>query len=125
MADMEFNEFQQLDDAMLDLKLTPKDLQLPIPRFFRDESAKLLDERERMLEAFNARILDYSMNMEENAISRADAILCIQTNERGRQGCLRAKFIREIRIQAEREKLFDKTETEIDVSEAALTIQRV
>ena len=82
---------------MLDLKLTPTDLDVPVPKFIVEENSTRAQERDKILAALNARILDFKKDHKEEEVSLAEAILCIQTNERGRQGCLRARFIREIR----------------------------
>lgn len=49
----------------------------------------------------------------------------IQINERGRQGQLRAKYMRDIRNQAKREDILDGEDDEKEVNRAALKIQSV
>ena len=74
--------------------------------------------------------LDFSISVrqgkEKIQLSFEDAIQCIQKNERARQGRLRAKFMKEIRQQEEREK---RAETKgfptIDPDVAATKIQKV
>ncbi|EPZ33013.1 P-loop containing nucleoside triphosphate hydrolase protein [Rozella allomycis CSF55] len=125
IANTEFSDFGCLDDLLLDLKLNPKDIDIHIPKFIMEERKAICAERERLLANYGSRILDQEKIKQETTMTLSDAILRIQTNERGRQGSLRAKFIHEIRMQAERERLLDSVDNEIDVSEAALTIQRV
>ena len=123
---MEFSEFHQLDDVMIDMKLAPNDLDVPVPKFIGEENAKRADEREKIMIGFQqARTLDYRNLKEDREFTLAEAILCIQSNERGRQGCLRAKFMKEIRLQADREKTLDTIDNETDVAEAALKIQKL
>ena len=55
-----------------------------------------------------------------------DAIRLIQVHERARQGRLRAKFMREIRMQEEREKMAaTRGAPTMDPDVAAVHIQRV
>lgn len=56
-------------------------------------------------------------------IKLSDAIRMIQLNERGRQGQLRAKYMRDIRLQAQREKDMDGGDDENEIQKAALKIQ--
>uniref|UniRef100_A0A8B9L3X0 IQ motif containing with AAA domain 1 n=1 Tax=Astyanax mexicanus TaxID=7994 RepID=A0A8B9L3X0_ASTMX len=97
MVELEFSEFHYLDDLLQDLKMTPEDLDVPIPRYFIRERMKALKERERML----AHILDKkgSLNQEPvslQVMSVERAVQLLQVSERARQGRLRAHFMKEI-----------------------------
>lgn len=56
MVNLEFNEFHYFDDVISDLKLAPNDVDLPVPKYFRNERAKLLKEREKFFAQILARI---------------------------------------------------------------------
>ncbi|ESL09202.1 hypothetical protein TRSC58_03081 [Trypanosoma rangeli SC58] len=47
-------EFVKLDDAMLDTKMIPDDLEVPIPRYFVEDAASELQERRRQIAALQA-----------------------------------------------------------------------
>lgn len=49
MMMLEHSEFHFLDDVLADLKLTPSDIEMPIPKFFIRENSRTLKEREKML----------------------------------------------------------------------------
>ncbi|KAK1798716.1 hypothetical protein P4O66_007004 [Electrophorus voltai] len=49
MVDLEASEFHYFDDMLQDLKMTPEDLEVPIPRYFVRERMKVLKQREKML----------------------------------------------------------------------------
>ncbi|KAG9339521.1 hypothetical protein JZ751_023663, partial [Albula glossodonta] len=49
MVELEFSEFHYYDDVLQDLKLTPGDLEVPIPRYFVSEKLRVLREREKLL----------------------------------------------------------------------------
>ncbi|KAJ3030613.1 UNVERIFIED_CONTAM: Dynein regulatory complex protein 11 [Siphonaria sp. JEL0065] len=126
IVEVELSDISNYSEILLDLKLTPDDLVLPIPRFILEEREKELIERRTILDTLGAR--DVSLGDAVPIfpdITPADAIKMIQINERGRQGRLRAKYMRDIKIQAQREKDLDAGDDEGELNSAALKIQRV
>ncbi|XP_041056901.1 dynein regulatory complex protein 11 isoform X1 [Carcharodon carcharias] len=106
MVNLEFSEFHYCDDVLQDLKLTPEDLEIPVPRYFVKDKLKVLKIRENIL----VRILSQSwaqVEQERNIklLMLEEAIKIIQISERARQGRLRAKFMLEIRMEEEKERL--------------------
>ncbi|XP_039609173.1 dynein regulatory complex protein 11 isoform X2 [Polypterus senegalus] len=127
MVEKEFSEYHYMDDIIQDLKLTPGDLEIPTPRYFIRERAKVLQERAKML----SRILEKIEKKETitvtavRTLSVEEAIKFIQIAERARQGRLRAKFMKEIRENEEKQRLFkEKGIRNSDQNEAAVQIQR-
>uniref|UniRef100_A0AAR2IRL4 ATPase AAA-type core domain-containing protein n=1 Tax=Pygocentrus nattereri TaxID=42514 RepID=A0AAR2IRL4_PYGNA len=97
MVEVEFSEFHYFDDVLQDLKMTPEDLEVPIPRYFVRERMKALKEREKML----AHILAKKERLDQEPIpvqtmSVERAVQLLQVSERARQGRLRAHFMKEI-----------------------------
>ncbi len=43
------SDFINFDELVMDLKMTPKCLEVPIPRYFVEEDRKRLDERNSMI----------------------------------------------------------------------------
>ncbi|KAJ3074838.1 Dynein regulatory complex protein 11 [Rhizoclosmatium hyalinum] len=120
IVEVELSDISYYSEILLDLKLIPEDLALPIPRFILEEREKELAERRMILDTLGAR--DVSLGDSVRVfpeITTLDAIKMIQINERGRQGRLRAK------IQAQREKDLDAGDDEGELNSAALKIQRV
>uniref|UniRef100_A0A8C1F222 Zgc:153738 n=2 Tax=Cyprinus carpio TaxID=7962 RepID=A0A8C1F222_CYPCA len=110
MVEKEFSEYHYMDDIIQDLKLTPEDLEIPVPRYFIWERNKVLQDRERMFAAiFN------QMDVTEKAGKMA---------ERARQGRLRAKFMREIHRDSERQRRAEEQEA-VSTDQAAVCIQKV
>ncbi|GCB60130.1 hypothetical protein scyTo_0014113 [Scyliorhinus torazame] len=106
MVKLEFSEFHYCDDVLQDLKLIPEDLEIPVPRYFVKDKLKVLKARENIL----ARILSRSWAQVEQVtsvklLSLEEAIQIIQISERARQGRLRAKFMLEIRMEEEKDRL--------------------
>ncbi|KAM9483755.1 LOW QUALITY PROTEIN: dynein regulatory complex protein 11 [Clarias gariepinus] len=96
MVELEYSEFHYFDDVLQDLKMTPEDLEIPIPRYFVRERMKALKEREKML----AHILAEKEDIEQEPVHSMTvdrAVLLLQVSERARQGRLRARFMKEIR----------------------------
>ncbi|RNF12541.1 IQ motif containing with AAA domain 1 [Trypanosoma rangeli] len=114
-------EFVKLDDAMLDTKMIPDDLEVPIPRYFVEDAASELQERRRQITALQAHYKETEVNApvskaltkgtEKGPYSQAsagmtttimtvdDAVKLLQVNERGRQARQRAKFQMVIYLQ--------------------------
>uniref|UniRef100_A0A8C5F852 Zgc:153738 n=1 Tax=Gadus morhua TaxID=8049 RepID=A0A8C5F852_GADMO len=120
MVEKEFSEYHYMDDVLQDLKLTPADIEIPIPRFFLSERAKELEERRKMLS-------DITSTMEpplSQAMSVEEAIRTLQVAERARQGRLRARFMRDIQ-RAKRRQSVAPDQRADDPHAAALCIQKM
>ncbi|KAJ8403244.1 hypothetical protein AAFF_G00354610 [Aldrovandia affinis] len=128
MVEKEFSEYHYMDDVIQDLKLTPADIEIPIPRYFRNEQNRVLQEKRKML----FHILK-SMGMVEkpkalgaHPLNFEEAIKLIQLSERARQGRLRAKFMREIQQDGERQRRTKDRGLGLTViNHAAVHIQKV
>eukprot|EP00039_Didymoeca_costata_P011307 m.158135 g.158135 ORF g.158135 m.158135 type:complete len:875 (+) comp15127_c0_seq2:246-2870(+) len=104
---IECNDIGFYDDILSDLKLTPNDIEIPPPPWFRRENAKALKDRERIMDELDAEEFDpreKPAEPEPKPVTVQEAILIIQIHERARQGRLRAKFMQEIRAKEERER---------------------
>ncbi|KAL6459341.1 hypothetical protein MHYP_G00328130 [Metynnis hypsauchen] len=128
MVEKEFSEYHYMDDVIQDLKLTPEDLEIPIPRYFMSERSKVLRDRSKML----SNMLDLMGVVEkpkpagERTLSAEEAIRIIQVTERARQGRLRAKFMREIQRDQERQRRSkDRDLGASTMDQAAVCIQKV
>eukprot|EP00297_Palpitomonas_bilix_P017871 CAMPEP_0113878750 /NCGR_PEP_ID=MMETSP0780_2-20120614/6859_1 /TAXON_ID=652834 /ORGANISM="Palpitomonas bilix" /LENGTH=161 /DNA_ID=CAMNT_0000865261 /DNA_START=105 /DNA_END=587 /DNA_ORIENTATION=- /assembly_acc=CAM_ASM_000599 len=44
------SQYINLDDILVDLKLIPEILELPVPRYFTEDRRKVIEEREKLLE---------------------------------------------------------------------------
>ncbi|KAM9475446.1 dynein regulatory complex protein 11-like [Clarias gariepinus] len=128
MVEKEYSEYHYMDDVIQDLKLTPEDLEIPIPKYFINERRKVLQERD----AFLSRILDQDGMLVKpeptttRILSLEEAVTIIQVSERARQGRLRTNIMREIHRDAERQrKTNDKDLKEATEEQAAIQIQKV
>lgn len=43
------SDFIHFEDLVMDLKLTPKCLEVPIPRFFREDDRRRIEERDTLV----------------------------------------------------------------------------
>ncbi|MBN3281502.1 DRC11 protein, partial [Polyodon spathula] len=128
MVDKESSEYHYMDDIIQDLKLTPADIEIPIPKYFINERAKVLQERGQILSAILDRmgLQTKPMTAVMRPLSMEEAIKLIQVSERARQGRLRAKFMREIRRDEERQRRAKERGTVVaDLDQAATRIQKV
>lgn len=126
MVLLEFSEFHYFDDILSDLKLTPNDIEVPVPKYFLNERAKVLQDREKLLGQILAKMGPPEEVVEEVSMSTEEAVRIIQVHERARQGRLRAKFMREIRLQEERERMAaNRGAPTLDNELAAVRIQKI
>ncbi|KAI9193720.1 uncharacterized protein BJ171DRAFT_447074 [Polychytrium aggregatum] len=126
MVELELSDFHNFTDILLDLKLIPDDLRLNTPRFYFEEHSEDLEMRRKILDSLNARTLgagEGPVLFPEYKMS--EAVRMIQVNERGRQGKLRAKYMRDLKAQALKEKEIEGNDDESEAIKATLMIQRV
>lgn len=127
MVELEMTEFHYFDDILQDLKLSPQQLDVPIPRYFLKERLEVIKGREKIL----ARILtECGLNLPvkyaAKSIALEEAVKLIQIAERARQGRLRALFMKQIFLQECRAKEMKLLGHRLlDTKLAALQIQKV
>ncbi|XP_032755507.1 dynein regulatory complex protein 11 [Rattus rattus] len=128
MVELEMTEFHYFDDILQDMKLSPQQLDVPIPRYFLKERLEVIKGREKTL----ARILDEcGLNLPDvkyavKSIALEEAVKMIQIAERARQGRLRAMFMKQIFLQECRAREMKLLGHKLsDTTLAALQIQKV
>ncbi|KAI9144683.1 hypothetical protein BKA69DRAFT_727651 [Paraphysoderma sedebokerense] len=125
LVELDASDFTDLESTSLDEKLTPDDLEIPVPRFCSEESKSVQEKREEELRKLNAKM--FTAPAPKNILpelSVEQAALIIQRHERGRQGKLRAKYMRDIKLQEENLS-YDVTKDEAEVALAVIRIQKV
>ncbi|XP_039272100.1 dynein regulatory complex protein 11-like isoform X2 [Styela clava] len=128
MVNLEFSEFHYFDDILSDLKLTPNDIEIPVPKYYRYERKKILKDREQLLGSILSKMGPSLTDKEKDVkqMSLEEAIRLIQVHERARQGRLRAKFMKEIRMEEERERVAaQRGAPTLDPDVAATRIQKI
>lgn len=112
-------EYVNLDAILVDLKLPPETLEVPVPRSFVDDQAEKLLRRERLVKGYmklkhgvDAIFLDELDTQRQQQLAPAvlsldEALAVIQRNERGRQGRQRGVLVRELREEEKQRALFD------------------
>ncbi|XP_053177680.1 dynein regulatory complex protein 11 [Scomber japonicus] len=124
MVEKEFSEYHYMDDVLHDLKLTPVNLEIPIPRYFISERNKEFQERKTMLTDIlkMVEVTESEPVMVKN-MSQEEAIKIIQVVERARQGRLRAKLNEESRNMNRMYRTKDQGTAGIEL--AAVCIQKM
>ncbi|KAL8164760.1 UNVERIFIED_CONTAM: hypothetical protein K2H54_004085 [Gekko kuhli] len=127
LVDLQLSEYHYMDHVLQELGLGPADMEVPIPRYFLSERAKALQERQEVLAEILARVApSKSAAAPRPSMPREEAVRLVQMAERMRQGRLRARFMREIRRDEERErKAREGGLQEPNRSQAAVCIQKV
>ncbi|KAB1276090.1 IQ and AAA domain-containing protein 1-like, partial [Camelus dromedarius] len=114
-----------LDQVLQDLKLTPADLEVPIPKYFMLEQSSALRDQEHMLAEILSRLEPVYSRRRFPVLHWTEAIILLQSAERARQGRLRATFMREIRKEEERDrKIQEEGQNQFNQDEAAVTVQK-
>eukprot|EP00955_Chlamydomonas_euryale_P054241 355754-Chlamydomonas_euryale.AAC.3 len=77
-----------MDDILVDLKLTPEVLEVPVPKYFIEDRAKELDDRDKFLEAlvekYNVKTSQPDPIIKIGApLPEEEAVAILQKNERG------------------------------------------
>ncbi|XP_041606983.1 IQ and AAA domain-containing protein 1-like [Vulpes lagopus] len=122
----DMSEYHCLDHVLQDLKLTPADLEVPIPKYFLLEQSTILKERGLMLAEILSRMGPVTSETSFPEMHRTTAIILLQRAERARQGRLRATFMREIRKEEERDrKIREEGWHRFSQDQAAIIIQKV
>jgi hypothetical protein len=129
-------EYIQLDDILVDLKLPPDTLTIPIPRFFTEESIAEQRARDKLVVA----LMQHRLGLETVPVQEPtdinkpllqftleEAVAVLQRNERGRQGMNRAMLIKQLREEEMQRKLhhIKSANREVDPEVAASNIQRL
>ncbi|KAM9849670.1 dynein regulatory complex protein 11-like [Aulostomus maculatus] len=92
MVEIQFSEYSYMEDVLNDLKLTPLDLEIPIPHYFLSECSEEIRVRKKMLSnIFNkVKVTESPEPAMAKEMSLEEAVKIIQVAVRARQGRLRA-----------------------------------
>ncbi|KAG5445315.1 Dynein regulatory complex protein 11 [Clonorchis sinensis] len=123
MVKLELSEYHYFDDILMDLKLTPNDVEIPIPKYFIFDNFRTLKDREHFLDQLLGGGEPTEGEEREPPMTRDEAVRLIQRHERARQGRLRAKFMREIRRQEESGKTTEKVQKTMNPHDAVILLQ--
>ncbi|KAL7754316.1 hypothetical protein RI367_000297 [Sorochytrium milnesiophthora] len=126
LTELDVADFHSFEGVLLDLKLSIEDLEMPVPRFLVEEQVEKLRARNVQLTTLKAKTVgETGVRLSFPELSLEQAVQIIQISERGRQGRMRAKYMKDIRAQELREASFDNAEDDMEVASAALNIQRI
>jgi len=127
-------EYVNLDSVLVDLKLPPDTLEVPVPKYFREDSAEARKVRDKIVEGYmqvKHGVTEIPLESSDGAqdsgsIPLDKAIEIIQLNERGRQGKERATLVKVLREEEKRRKAYDAAHggAELDQDVASIEIQR-
>lgn len=93
LVNIDIMEFSYNDEVMANLKLTPNDVELRIPRYFLRENEKEITYKQEFIENLMMKLGWLEEEVEEKKITEVEAIRIIQMHERARQGRLRYKKV--------------------------------
>ncbi|XP_053974320.1 dynein regulatory complex protein 11 isoform X1 [Hylaeus volcanicus] len=127
LVEIDLSEYSYFDDILIKLNITPQEIEIQLPRYFRREHSKEIEERRQFIENIlrNTGVLDEVIL--SKSITESEAIRLIQAHERARQGRLRFQFIKEIRKMKEKSGIKVEMEVKDKSTEgaAAMKIQKI
>merc|ERR1711991_28412 len=127
-------EYVNLDDILVDLKLSPRTLEIPIPKYFKEDLSRQLQQRDKLVSGYMRLVrgaddlfltdnFQLAMPLEEMTLEKAIEI--IQLNERGRQGKERALIAKAAREKDKLNRMYDSNpQIEMVRDIAATNLQR-
>lgn len=137
-------DYVNLDDILVDLKLPPETLDIPIPRYIRQDYATEQVARDKLVAGYCLVKTNHMtpvpleeerhVNSPTTDMTLDKAIEILQRNERGRQGKARGVLVRELRLDQKRNSGFAmgavggalaEEPLDTDLETAAGNIQRV
>ncbi|XP_063603692.1 dynein regulatory complex protein 11-like [Penaeus indicus] len=102
---LDLSDIQHCDDIMVELGLTPEDMEVPIPTYIRRERAELINERNIFIDDCLRRAgLEAVSEDEFSPLTVSEAILLLQKHERAKQGRAKADHRRDMLAKQERER---------------------
>ncbi|XP_076288356.1 dynein regulatory complex protein 11 isoform X2 [Lasioglossum baleicum] len=116
---------RQLLDSCLGV--TPQEIEIQLPRYFRRERLKEIEERRSFIESTLRSVGALDEVILPKQMNELEAVRLIQAHERARQGRLRFQFMKEIRKMKERSTVKPEMDILGVLSEktAAMRIQKV
>ncbi|XP_061935622.1 dynein regulatory complex protein 11 isoform X1 [Apis cerana] len=127
LVEIDISEYNYFDDILIKLNVTPQEIEIQIPRYFKRDRLQEIKEKRNYIENTlkNMGILDKTIIPKK--MTELEAIKLIQAHERARQDRLKFQFMKEI-CQI-KDKSAIKTETEIknepNKTIAAIKIQKI
>ncbi|XP_076656348.1 dynein regulatory complex protein 11 isoform X2 [Halictus rubicundus] len=127
LVEIDLSEYSYFDDILINLGVTPQEIEIQLPRYFRRERIKEIEERRSFIESTLRSVGALDEVVLPKQMSELEAVRLIQAHERARQGRLRFQVMKEIRKMKER----STVKPEMDILDvlcektAAMRIQKV
>ncbi|XP_078041625.1 dynein regulatory complex protein 11 [Augochlora pura] len=127
LVEIDLSEYTYFDDILINLNITPQEIEIQLPRYFRREHLKEIEEKRNFIESTLRSIDALDEMVLPKQMSELEAVKLIQAHERARQGRLRFQFMKEIRKMKERSTVKPEMDILCVLSEktAAMKIQKV
>ena len=125
LVHIDMMEFSYNDEVVEKLGLTPLDMELKVPKYFRRDKEELIQDRRRFIDDILKKIGALDEEVVEQPLTELEAIRIIQMHERARQGRIRAQFMKELKILKEKGKPDSSREKSNTGYNSAMKIQKV
>ncbi|GLH14336.1 Spastin [Gryllus bimaculatus] len=125
LVNLDLSEFSYNDDILCKLKLSPKEVEVNVPAYYKREREAEIVKRRKTITDILKKLGYYEEEVIEKELTLEQAVTIIQIHERARQGRLRAQFMREIKLMKEKSKVEPSEGKQVDGAFAARLIQKV
>ncbi|XP_076288357.1 dynein regulatory complex protein 11 isoform X3 [Lasioglossum baleicum] len=127
LVEIDLSEYSYFDDILINVGVTPQEIEIQLPRYFRRERLKEIEERRSFIESTLRSVGALDEVILPKQMNELEAVRLIQAHERARQGRLRFQFMKEIRKMKERSTVKPEMDILGVLSEktAAMRIQKV
>ncbi|XP_017795745.1 PREDICTED: IQ and AAA domain-containing protein 1, partial [Habropoda laboriosa] len=127
LVEIDLSEYSYFDDILIKLNVTPQEVEIQVPRYFRRERLKEIEEKRKYIEDTLKSIGALDEVIIPKKMTESEAIRLIQAHERARQGRLKFQFMKEIRQVKEKAaiKADAKVSDEASQKAAVIKIQKI
>ncbi|CAL7939548.1 unnamed protein product [Xylocopa violacea] len=123
LVEIDISEYNYFDDILVKLNVTPQEVEIQVPRYFRHERLKEITERRKYIEGVLKNIGVLGEVIVPKQMTESEAIRLIQAHERARQGRIRFQFMKEIRQMTDKSVIKSESEVRDELKERAAVIK--
>ncbi|CAK9827748.1 Dynein regulatory complex protein 11 [Anthophora retusa] len=127
LVEIDLSEYSYFDDILVKLNIIPQEVEIQVPRYFRRERLKEIEEKRKKIEDTLKSIGVLDEVIVPKKMTESEAIRLIQAHERARQGRLKFQFMKEIHQMKEKSVIKAEADVKDEASKrtAVIRIQKV
>ncbi|XP_017764087.1 PREDICTED: IQ and AAA domain-containing protein 1 [Eufriesea mexicana] len=123
LVEIDLSEYNYFDNILIKFNITPQEVEIQVPRYFRRECLQEIEERRKYIAEILKNIGALDEVIVPKKMTESEAVRLIQAHERARQGRLRFQFMREICHVKDKSAIKAEAEVKNESSEKAAVIK--